>query len=183
MGMGGVRVCRGCGCVGVGGGGGGDRGGEGGRGPALSCMTRVTAPPRAARPALALSHRARLERRPSPPPSSQPHPRRLSNSNQTPNNKPNHQPKPNPINPQRDSLDKMVEAGLTLDPRQNRERTFQLRFPDCDKLPPPVLPFQGVSFGYSGNPEGCAVDGGERGGCVCVGFEGGSRVFLGDCVV
>lgn len=52
------------------------------------------------------------------------------------------------------SLDKMYEAGLTPDPRLNRERTFQFRFPDCEKLPPPVLPFQGVSFGYSGNPEG-----------------------------
>jgi ATP-binding cassette subfamily F protein 2 len=51
-------------------------------------------------------------------------------------------------------LDKMYEAGLTPDPRLNKERTFQFRFPPCDKLPPPVLPFQGVSFGYSGNPEG-----------------------------
>jgi ATP-binding cassette subfamily F protein 2 len=25
---------------------------------------------------------------------------------------------------------------------------------DCDKLPPPVLPFQNVSFSYSGNAEG-----------------------------
>jgi ATPase subunit of ABC transporter with duplicated ATPase domains len=25
---------------------------------------------------------------------------------------------------------------------------------DCDKLPPPVLPFQDVSFSYSGNEEG-----------------------------
>lgn len=25
---------------------------------------------------------------------------------------------------------------------------------DCEKLPPPVLPFQNVSFSYSGNEEG-----------------------------
>ncbi|WIA10679.1 hypothetical protein OEZ85_010859 [Tetradesmus obliquus] len=49
-------------------------------------------------------------------------------------------------------LDKMVEAGLTQ-PVQ-RERTFEFQFPDCDKLPPPVLPFQNVSFSYSGNAEG-----------------------------
>lgn len=48
-------------------------------------------------------------------------------------------------------LDKMEEAGLTK-PVQ-RERTFQFSFPDCDKLPPPVLPFIQVSFAYSGKPE------------------------------
>lgn len=48
-------------------------------------------------------------------------------------------------------LDKMEEAGLTK-PVQ-RERTFQFSFPDCAKLPPPVLPFIGVSFAYSGKPE------------------------------
>eukprot|EP00882_Tetradesmus_deserticola_P006325 GHRQ01006654.1.p1 GENE.GHRQ01006654.1~~GHRQ01006654.1.p1 ORF type:complete len:528 (+),score=237.91 GHRQ01006654.1:258-1841(+) len=49
-------------------------------------------------------------------------------------------------------LDKMVEAGLTQ-PVQ-KEHTFEFQFPDCDKLPPPVLPFQNVSFSYSGNAEG-----------------------------
>lgn len=38
----------------------------------------------------------------------------------------------------------MYEEGLTK-PVQ-RERTFQFSFPDCDKLPPPVLPFINVSF-------------------------------------
>ncbi|KAG2498702.1 hypothetical protein HYH03_003442 [Edaphochlamys debaryana] len=48
-------------------------------------------------------------------------------------------------------LDKMEEAGLTK-PVQ-RERTFQFSFPECSKLPPPVLPFVNVSFSYSGKPE------------------------------
>eukprot|EP00775_Hariotina_reticulata_P008171 gene8171-8362_t len=49
-------------------------------------------------------------------------------------------------------LDKMYEAGLT--PPVTRERTFTFTFPDCDKLPPPVLPFHNVSFSYTGNAEG-----------------------------
>ncbi|GAX84860.1 hypothetical protein CEUSTIGMA_g12281.t1 [Chlamydomonas eustigma] len=48
-------------------------------------------------------------------------------------------------------LDKMEADGLTK-PVQ-RERTFQFQFPDCDKLPPPVLPFINVSFAYSGKEE------------------------------
>ncbi|GIL89573.1 hypothetical protein Vretimale_1869 [Volvox reticuliferus] len=48
-------------------------------------------------------------------------------------------------------LDKMEEAGLTK-PVQ-REKTFQFSFPECAKLPPPVLPFINVSFAYSGKPE------------------------------
>ncbi|GAQ87542.1 abc transporter [Klebsormidium nitens] len=48
-------------------------------------------------------------------------------------------------------LDKMEAAGLT--PPVQRRRTFQFRFPDCDKLPPPVLPFVDVSFSYSGKEE------------------------------
>jgi ATPase subunit of ABC transporter with duplicated ATPase domains len=51
-------------------------------------------------------------------------------------------------------LDKMYEAGLTPDPRVGKERTFAFKFPACQKLPPPVLPFLDVSFGYDGNPEG-----------------------------
>jgi len=31
-----------------------------------------------------------------------------------------------------------------------RENTFTFEFPDCDKLPSPVLPFDGVCFAYSG---------------------------------
>jgi len=49
-------------------------------------------------------------------------------------------------------LDKMYEAGLTKPVA--KDHTFAFRFPDCEKLPPPVLPFIDVSFGYSGNPEG-----------------------------
>eukprot|EP00241_Pyramimonas_parkeae_P003710 CAMPEP_0114249714 /NCGR_PEP_ID=MMETSP0058-20121206/14301_1 /TAXON_ID=36894 /ORGANISM="Pyramimonas parkeae, CCMP726" /LENGTH=609 /DNA_ID=CAMNT_0001363301 /DNA_START=71 /DNA_END=1900 /DNA_ORIENTATION=- len=48
-------------------------------------------------------------------------------------------------------LDKMYAAGLT--PAVSRERTFKFQFPDCDKLPPPVLPFIDVSFAYSGKEE------------------------------
>ncbi len=48
-------------------------------------------------------------------------------------------------------LDKMYEAGLTK-PVQHRQ-TFTFQFPDCDKLPPPVLPFIDVSFAYSGKEE------------------------------
>ena len=48
-------------------------------------------------------------------------------------------------------LDKMYEAGLTK-PVQHRA-TFTFQFPDCDKLPPPVLPFVDVSFSYSGKEE------------------------------
>uniref|UniRef100_A0A7S0UP19 ABC transporter domain-containing protein n=1 Tax=Polytomella parva TaxID=51329 RepID=A0A7S0UP19_9CHLO len=47
-------------------------------------------------------------------------------------------------------LDKMEEAGLTK-PVQ-KERTFTFSFPECTKLPPPVLPFHDVSFGYNGLP-------------------------------
>ena len=48
-------------------------------------------------------------------------------------------------------LDKMEAAGLT--PPVRRERTFAFAFPECDKLPPPVLPFQNVSFAYSGKED------------------------------
>jgi len=48
-------------------------------------------------------------------------------------------------------LDKMYAAGLT--PPINVETTFKFTFPDCDKLPPPVLPFIDVSFAYSGLKE------------------------------
>lgn len=48
-------------------------------------------------------------------------------------------------------LDKMEEAGLTQP--VHRERTFHFSFPECEKLPPPVLPFVNVSFAYSGKPQ------------------------------
>jgi len=45
-------------------------------------------------------------------------------------------------------IDKMVEAGLTKkvvpDPK------FRFTFPNSDKIPPPVMAFQNVSFAYSG---------------------------------
>ena len=50
-------------------------------------------------------------------------------------------------------LDKMEAAGLT--PPVQHESTFHFNFPDCDKLPPPVLPFQDVSFAYSGQDKDC----------------------------
>ncbi len=40
-----------------------------------------------------------------------------------------------------------------LPPLQKKERNFNFDFPDCDKLPPPVLPFIGVAFSYSGKKE------------------------------
>jgi len=48
-------------------------------------------------------------------------------------------------------LDKMMADGLT-EPVV-RERTFKFDFPECDKLPPPVMPFIDVSFAYSGQKE------------------------------
>ena len=45
-------------------------------------------------------------------------------------------------------LDKMEAAGLTPSPKA--ERTFEFAFPDCRKLPPPVLPFKDVTFSYPG---------------------------------
>ena len=48
-------------------------------------------------------------------------------------------------------IDKMVAAGLT--PPVTKEKTFTFRFPECSKVPPPVLPFDNVSFAYDGKPE------------------------------
>lgn len=31
------------------------------------------------------------------------------------------------------------------------QRTFAFTFPECDKLPPPVMPFDDVGFAYSGD--------------------------------
>ena len=45
-------------------------------------------------------------------------------------------------------LDKMEAAGLTPSPKA--DKTFQFSFPECRKLPPPVLPFKEVSFSYPG---------------------------------
>jgi ATP-binding cassette subfamily F protein 2 len=48
-------------------------------------------------------------------------------------------------------IDKMVAAGLT--PPVAKESTFKFNFPDCAKIPPPVLPFDNVSFAYNGKKE------------------------------
>jgi len=48
-------------------------------------------------------------------------------------------------------LDKMEADGLT--PPVVHHRPFAFSFPDCDKLPPPVLPFISVSFANSGREE------------------------------
>jgi ATP-binding cassette subfamily F protein 2 len=45
-------------------------------------------------------------------------------------------------------IDKMVVAGLT--PPVIKEKSFTFKFPECSKIPPPVLPFDMVSFAYSG---------------------------------
>mmetsp|Transcript_57612 Transcript_57612/g.124565 ORF Transcript_57612/g.124565 Transcript_57612/m.124565 type:complete len:608 (-) Transcript_57612:219-2042(-) len=48
-------------------------------------------------------------------------------------------------------IDKMKEKGLTEKPRPDPKYSFN--FPDADKLPPPVLAFNDVSFSYSGLKE------------------------------
>ena len=48
-------------------------------------------------------------------------------------------------------IDKMVAAGLT--PPVVREIDFKFDFPECQKVPLPVLPFANVSFAYSGKKE------------------------------
>ena len=48
-------------------------------------------------------------------------------------------------------IDKMMEAGLT--PRVDPDPTFRFKFPNSQKLPPPVMAFQDVSFSYSGKKE------------------------------
>mmetsp|Transcript_9478 Transcript_9478/g.15140 ORF Transcript_9478/g.15140 Transcript_9478/m.15140 type:complete len:1139 (+) Transcript_9478:93-3509(+) len=48
-------------------------------------------------------------------------------------------------------IDKMVVAGLTLP--VIKERNFTFKFPECSKVPPPVLPFDNVSFAYNGKKE------------------------------
>merc|ERR1712232_1387814 len=45
-------------------------------------------------------------------------------------------------------IDKMKEAGLTEKPTP--DRTYEFRFPDSEKISPPVLAFNEVSFSYSG---------------------------------
>lgn len=46
---------------------------------------------------------------------------------------------------------KMIEAGLIE--KVVEEREFKFRFADAEKLPPPVLSFDDVTFSYSGDPK------------------------------
>jgi len=48
-------------------------------------------------------------------------------------------------------IDKMIEAGLTEKPVPDPKYAF--KFPDAEKLPPPVLAFDEVSFSYSGKQQ------------------------------
>jgi len=48
-------------------------------------------------------------------------------------------------------IDKMKEKGLTEKPKADPK--YEFRFPDSEKLPPPVLAFVDVSFAYSGKKE------------------------------
>jgi len=48
-------------------------------------------------------------------------------------------------------IDKMKEAGLTEKPIP--DRTYDFKFPDSEKISPPVLAFNNVSFSYSGKKE------------------------------
>ena len=48
-------------------------------------------------------------------------------------------------------IDKMVEAGLTK--KVVPDPVFRFTFPNSEKIPPPVMAFQDVSFAYSGKKE------------------------------
>jgi len=48
-------------------------------------------------------------------------------------------------------IDKMKEAGLTEKPVA--DRTYDFKFPDSEKISPPVIAFNNVSFAYSGKKE------------------------------
>lgn len=48
-------------------------------------------------------------------------------------------------------IDKMVEAGLT--PKPTEDPTYEYKFPESEKISPPVLAFHDVSFSYSGKKE------------------------------
>ncbi|GFH24819.1 ATP-binding cassette, sub-family F, member 2, partial [Haematococcus lacustris] len=45
-----------------------------------------------------------------------------------------------------------------------RERTFAFQFPSCEKVPPPVLPFENVDFSYSGDTKNLLYKVGQGGG-------------------
>jgi ATP-binding cassette subfamily F protein 2 len=58
-------------------------------------------------------------------------------------------------------IDKMVANGLTEKPM--KDPTYRFRFPDTEKLPPPVCAFQNVAFSYSGKYCDCLYTGLELG--------------------
>eukprot|EP00930_Biecheleria_cincta_P053054 TRINITY_DN383_c0_g1_i2.p1 TRINITY_DN383_c0_g1~~TRINITY_DN383_c0_g1_i2.p1 ORF type:complete len:608 (+),score=139.86 TRINITY_DN383_c0_g1_i2:141-1964(+) len=58
-------------------------------------------------------------------------------------------------------IDKMVEAGLTEMPEVDQQYHFS--FPESEKISPPVLAFQNVSFSYSGKKEDHLYEGLELG--------------------
>ena len=58
-----------------------------------------------------------------------------------------------------------------------RERTFQFMFPDCEKLPPPVLPFIDVSVGERVDISVSVVGEGGFEQCKRVGPERGKRLL------
>jgi len=52
------------------------------------------------------------------------------------------------------------------------QRTFAFSFPDCDKLPPPVMPFDDVAFSYTADMAAAIYK------CVNLGVDCDSRVAL-----
>merc|ERR1719446_819869 len=67
-------------------------------------------------------------------------------------------------------IDKMVAAGLTEKP--TKDPTYRFRFPDTEKLPPPVCALQNVAFSYSGKPADVLYSGLE------LGIDSDSRIAL-----
>lgn len=53
-------------------------------------------------------------------------------------------------------LDKMIERGL-IQPVET-EHMVKLDFPSCQKLPPPILAFEEVSFAYDGDKDNCLLN-------------------------
>jgi ATP-binding cassette subfamily F protein 2 len=58
-------------------------------------------------------------------------------------------------------LDKITSEAV--DRPNVRQTTLSFAFPECTKLPPPVIPFSGVSFSYSGKKEDNLFEGLEFG--------------------
>merc|ERR1719478_1880823 len=67
-------------------------------------------------------------------------------------------------------IDKMIEKGLTEKPKADPKYHFS--FPECERLAPPVLAFQEVSFSYSGRKEDYLFDN------ISFGVDQDSRIAL-----